>query len=135
MSMILAIAAMRVEHRNIPSPEGLAPDVAIEVIQALHPAAHQCAQQERSVAVEGDAEHGRDGEDDMPIDHPLVEDLTPLAHPGVNVDFGTPQAPGRCAAHPPQVLALAAVQAAIFEVAHLLRVATVEHLSHEAIVV
>src|SRR4029453_6447581 len=72
MGMVLAIAAMRVEHRNIPSPEGLAPDVAIEVIQALHPAAHQCAQQERSVAVEGEAEHGRDGEDDMPIDHPLV---------------------------------------------------------------
>ena len=40
MGMVLAIASMRVQPRNGPSPERLAPDVALEVIQALDPAAH-----------------------------------------------------------------------------------------------
>ena len=75
MGMILPIAPMRVEHRDIAPPERLAPDRAIEIIQALRPAAHERAQHDRRVLVEGRAEHRRDRQDDVPIDHPLVEDL------------------------------------------------------------
>ena len=92
MLMIVAIAPMRVKHRDVSPPERLTLDLAIEVTQTLHPASHQCAQQERGIVVEGCTKHGRHRQDDVPIDHPLMEDLPHLAHPVVDVDFGTPQA-------------------------------------------
>ena len=39
--------------------------------------AHARAQHARRVLVEGGAEHGRDRQNDVPIDHPLVQ---PVAH-------------------------------------------------------
>ncbi len=42
---------------------------------------------------------------------------------------------GRFTAHRHQVLALATVQAVVFDIPHLVRVATPEHLSHQAIIV
>src|SRR2546426_8947400 len=135
MRMILPIAPMRMEHRDVATLERLAPDVAIEIIQALHPAAHERAQYDRRVVVEGRAEHGRHRQDDVPIDHPRVEHRAHLAHPVVHVDFGTPQAQRRCAAHRHPMGALATLQAAVFDIAHLLRVATRQHLGHQAIVV
>ena len=88
MLMVLPVAAMGVEHRDGAPPERLAPDVAREIIQALHPTAHECAQHDRRVLVESRAEHRRDRQDDMPIDHPLVEDLAHLADPVIDGDFG-----------------------------------------------
>src|SRR4029453_325840 len=88
MGMVLAMAPMGVEHRDGATPERLAPDVAIDIIQALHPTAHECAQHDRRVLVESRAEHRRARQDDMPIDHPLVEDLAHLADPVVHGDFG-----------------------------------------------
>src|SRR5262247_1649122 len=85
--VILPIAAMRVEHRDGASFERLAPDRAIEIIQALRPAAHESAQYDRRVLVESRTEHRRDRQDDMPIDDPRVEDLTHLADPVVDMDF------------------------------------------------
>src|SRR6266568_2412334 len=82
MGMVLAIAPMGMEHRDGATPERLAPDVALEIIQALPPTAHECAQHDRHVLVESRAEHRRDRQDDMPIDHPLVEDLAHLADTG-----------------------------------------------------
>jgi len=80
--MVLAIAPMGVEHRDGATPERLAPDVTLEIIQALPPTAHECAQHDRHVLVESRAEHRRDRQDDMPIDHPFVEDLADLADTG-----------------------------------------------------
>src|SRR5712692_9153249 len=82
MGMVVPIAPMRVNHRDVATPERLAPDLAKEVIHALHTASHQRAQQNRGVVVEGRAEHGRDRQDDVAIDHPLVEYLAHLAHTG-----------------------------------------------------
>ena len=126
---------MRVEHHDIATPERLAPDGAVEIIQALHPAAHERAQHDRRVLVKGRAEHRRDRQDDVPIDDPLVEDLAHLADPVVDVDFGAPQAQRRFTAHRHQMLALATLQAAVFDIAHLLWVATRQHLGHQAIIV
>ena len=89
---VLAMAPMRVQHREVSPPERLVPDRPRAVLQTLHPAAHQGAQQEHGMVVEGRAQHGRHRQDDRPIAPPRMEDLTPLAHPVVDVDFGTPQA-------------------------------------------
>ena len=114
--MILPIAAMGVEHRDGAPSERLALDGAIEIIQALRSAAHERAQYDRRVLVEGRAEHRWYRQDDMPINHPLVEDSAHLADPVVDGDFGTPQAQGRFTAHRHQMLTLATLQAAVFEV-------------------
>ena len=44
MGMVLPIAAMRVEHHKGATPEDLAPDVTIEVVQTLGATPHQRAQ-------------------------------------------------------------------------------------------
>ena len=88
--VILPIAAMRMEHRDGAPLEGLAPDGAIKIIQALCPAAHERAHHDRRVLVEGRAEHGWYRQDDVPIDDPCMEDLTPLAHPVIAMDLGPP---------------------------------------------
>jgi hypothetical protein len=82
MLMLVPIAPMRVNHRDVATPKRLAPDVAIKIIHAPHPAAHQRTQHDRSVVVEGRTEHRRDRQDDMAIDHPRVEDLAHLADTG-----------------------------------------------------
>ena len=109
MWMVLAIAPMRVEHRNVPSPERLAPDVAIEVSQALYPAAHQGASQERGVVVEGRARHGRHCQDDVAIDHPRVEHGAHLTDPVIHRDLRAAQAQGGFTAHRHAMLALTTV--------------------------
>ena len=121
---------MRVEHGDGAPFERLAPDRALELIQALRPAAHACVQHDRRVLVEGRAEHGWHRQNEVPIDDPCMEDLTHLAHPGIDMDLGTPQAQRRCTAHGHQMLALAAVQTARLDIPDLFRIATREHLRH-----
>src|SRR5262245_97494 len=133
--VVLPIAAMRVEHGNVAPPERLAPDVTIEIIQALRPTAHERAQHDCRVLVKGRAEHRRDRQDDVPIDDALMEALAHLADPVVHGDFGAPQAQRRLTAHRHQVLALATVQAAVLGIAYFFRVAARQHLGHQALVV
>ena len=90
MGMVLPIAAMGVEHGNVAPLEHLAPDSAIKIIQALCPAAHECAQHDGRVLVKSRAGHRRDRQDDVPIDHACVEHLADLADPVVDVHFGAP---------------------------------------------
>ena len=135
MSMILPIAAMRVEHCDGASLERLAPDGAIEIIQALRPTAHERAQYDRRVLVKSGAEHGRHRQDDVPIDDALMEHPAHLAHPGVDVHLGAAQAQGGFAAHRHPMGALATVLAAVLDIAHLGWVATGQHLGDQTIVV
>ena len=86
--MVLPIATMRVEHRDGAPLERLAPDRAIEIIQALRPAAHERTQYDRRMLVEGRAEYRWDRQDDVPIDHPRVKGFAHLADPVVDMDFG-----------------------------------------------
>ena len=71
----------------------------------------------------------------MPIDDPLVEDLTHLTDPVVDMDFGAPQAQRRLATHCHQVLPLAAVQTAVLDVPDLFRITTRQHLRHQPVVI
>ena len=82
MGMVLAIAAMRVEHRDGAPSERLALDGAIEIIQALCPTAYERAQHDRRVVVKSRTEHRRHRQDDVAIDHPRVEDCAHLADTG-----------------------------------------------------
>ena len=43
MGVVLPIAAMRVEHRDGAPLECLAPDGAVDIVEALRPAAHERA--------------------------------------------------------------------------------------------
>jgi len=70
------------EHHDRATPERFAPDGAREIIQALHPTAHERAQHDRRVLGEGGAEHRRDCQDDVPRDDALVEDLAHLGDTG-----------------------------------------------------
>ena len=92
MGMVLPITPMRMEHRDGAPLERLAPDGAVEIIQALRPAADKRAQQDRGMLVERRAEHRGDRQDDMPIDNSLMQDLAHLTHPVVDIDLGTPEA-------------------------------------------
>src|SRR2546427_7516858 len=73
MGVVLPIAPMGVEHRDVTPSECLAPDGAVEIIQALPPTAHERAQHDRRVLVKGRAEHRRHRQDDMPIDDARVD--------------------------------------------------------------
>src|SRR5216683_3662513 len=116
MGMVVTIAPMGMDHHDVAPLEPLAPDLAIKIIQALHPTPHQGAQQDRGVVVEGRAEHRRDRQDDVPIDHSLVEHRAHLADPVIYVDFGAPQAQRGFTAHRHPMGALATLQATVFDV-------------------
>ena len=135
MLMLLPIAPMGVKHRDVPPAQRLAPDGAIEIIQALCPAAHERAQHDRRVLVKSGAEHRWHRQDDVPIDDALVEDFAHLTDPVVDIHFGAAQAQGRFATHRHTMFTLATVRAAVFEVPHLVWVATPEHLRHKIIIV
>jgi hypothetical protein len=135
MLMLLPIAAMRVEHDDISPLEPLAPDLAKEIIHAPGATSHQRTQQDRRIVIEGRAKHRRDRQDDVAIDHPLVEHLAHLTDPVVDVDFGAPQTQRRFTTHGDTMGALPTLQTAVFDIAHLLRVATRQHLGHQALVV
>jgi hypothetical protein len=82
MGMVVTMTAMGVDHDDISTRERRAPDLAIKIIQALHPAPHQCAQHDRGVVRESGTEHGWDCENDVARDHALVEHGAPLADTG-----------------------------------------------------
>jgi len=87
------------------------------------------------VLIERVAQHGGYGKDGMAIDDTLMEHVTDLAHPVVDIHLGTAQAQGGFTAHGNEMFALATIQASIFNVSDLLRVATPEHLFHQTIIV
>src|SRR5262245_10709796 len=90
MGMVLPITPMRVEHGDIPPLEGFPLHCTVEVIQTLCPALHERAQHDCSVVIEGYPEHRWHRQNDVPIDHPLVQHLAHLADPVIRIDLGTP---------------------------------------------
>ena len=92
MGVVLSGASMGVEDYNIAPFERLTFDGAVEIIEALHPAAHEGAQDDRGILVEDRTEHRGDREDDVTIDHPRVQHFADLTDPVIRIDLGTPQA-------------------------------------------
>ena len=85
--------------------------------------------------VKGRAAHGRHRQDDVPLEHPRVEPLAHLAHPGGDGDCGTLQAQGRWTTHRHPTGALATVQTTLCERTHRVRAPTREPLRHQTIIV
>jgi len=81
---------MGVEDHKIAPVERLTFDGAVEIIEALHPAAHEGAPDDRGILVEGRAEQRGDRKDDVTIDHPLGQHLADLTDPVIRLDLGTP---------------------------------------------
>src|SRR2546427_10209458 len=71
----------------------------------------------------------------MAIDDTLVEHLADLADPVVDVHFGTAQTQRRFTAHRHTMVALATLQTAVFDIAHLVGIPAPEHLVHAFIIV
>src|SRR5215467_4373901 len=90
MGMIVPIAAMGVEDRDITTLERLPLDRAVKIVEALRPAAYERTQYDRGVLVKGCAEHRRHRQDDMPIDDSLVQHFAHLTDPVIRIDLGTP---------------------------------------------
>jgi hypothetical protein len=64
-----------------------------------------------------------------------MQHLTDLSDPIVNIDFGTSQTERRLATHRDEVLPLATMRTVILDIAHLVGIATVEHLLYETVIV
>src|SRR5215510_7445649 len=135
MLMLVPMAAMGVEDRDITTLERLPLDSAVKIVEALRPAAYERTQHDRGVLVKGRAEHRRHRQDDMPINDAFVEPPADLADPVVHGDFGAAQAQGGFAAHCHHVLPLTTVQTAVFDVAHLRGLAPGEHLAYQIMVI
>src|SRR5678815_672463 len=71
----------------------------------------------------------------MAIDDAFMEHLANLAHPVVDIDFGTAQAQRRFTTHRDEMFTLATVETAVFDRAYLLGIPAPKHLVHEAIIV
>jgi hypothetical protein len=131
--MIRPMAPRGVYHGHGATPERLAPAFTREILPALRPTAPERAQHDCRVLVQGRAAHRQDRQDEVPSDDALLGSLAHWTAPVVDVDFGAPSAQRRCTAHCHQRLPLATVLAAVLDIAHLLRVATRQHLGHQAI--
>ncbi len=89
MRMVVPMAAMGVDDHDLSTSERLAPDLAKAIIQTRDATSQERTQQDCGVSIEGGAQHGGDGQDDMPRDDPRVEDLASLTDPVIDLDFGT----------------------------------------------
>ena len=126
---------MGLDDHDVAPLERLATDTAEDIIQALAPTAHeQTPHRLRLLIKRGPRQRGH-GQDDVAIDDALWQHLADLADPGIDVDLGTAQAQRLFTAHGDAMLPLATMQTPILDIPHPLRIATGEHLVHEAIIV
>ena len=71
----------------------------------------------------------------MAIDDALMEVVTDMADKLIDIDLGASQAQGGLTAHGDEVFALSTIEASMFEVSDLFRMATGEHLVHQLVIV
>ena len=135
MGVVLAIAAMRLDHHDVATLERGATDPTEDIVSAPDPTTHEGTQYHSGMLIKRLPEYLGHGQDDMPVDDALMQHLAALADPVVDRDFGTAQAQRRFTAHRDEMCALATVETAVFDKAYLLGLPAPEHLLHEAIIV
>src|SRR6478672_23086 len=133
--IVLAMTAMGLDDQDGAAREGAATDPALDIIHTADATAHEWTQHRLRLLIKRFPAYLRHGQDDMTGDDALMEHLTALADPGVDVDFGASSAQGRLAAHGDAMDALPTLQTAVLTIAHLLRIPAPEHLVPEAIIV
>lgn len=135
VGIVLTVATVCVQNDDVATFEPPAAELAIEIVHTADPAAHEGTQQRFGLLIERVTQHGGDGEHGVAIDDATVKHVADLTDPVVDVNFRTAQAQGGFTAHGDEVLALSAIETAVFDIADLFRIATVEHLFHESIVI
>ena len=80
---------MGLNHHDRATFERLATHSAEDIIETAHPTSHEGTQQRLGVLLKGGPEYIGDGEDNMAIEPPLMQYLTDLSAPIVDIDFGT----------------------------------------------
>ena len=71
----------------------------------------------------------------MAIDDALMQVVTEVADKLIDIDLGASQAQGGLTAHGDEVFALSTIEASMFEVSDLVRIATRKHLVDQLIIV
>src|SRR5687767_2876327 len=92
MRVVLTAATVGLNHHDVAPFERLTTHPAEEVIQAANATAHQVTQQLLGIVVKGVPEYIGHGQHNMAVDHPVMEHLTNLRDPVIDIDFGTTQA-------------------------------------------
>ncbi len=87
--VVLTVAPMSLNDYDIAPFERLTTDPAEEIIQALHATAHQLTQQLLGMLIKRVSEDIGHRQHDVTVDDTVVQHLTDLADPVINVDFGT----------------------------------------------
>src|SRR5438128_9234147 len=133
--IVLAMTPMRLDHDDIAALEGLAAHCTQEIVQAFHPTRHERTEQRFGMLIKWCAQDLRHGEDNMPIDDPVMEHLPNLSDPIVDIDLGTSPAQRRLTAHGNAMVPLTTMDTAVCDRAYLVRIHTPEHLVDKVIVV
>src|SRR6266436_160894 len=89
MRVVLAIAAMRLDHDDVATLERLPTHRAQEIISALDTTLHEGTEQRVCVLIKRGSEAIRHGQDNMPIHNAVREHLADLADPVIARDLGT----------------------------------------------
>ncbi len=90
--VVLPIAAMGLEHHEVAAFEGVATDPARAIIQTADATASERTPHGLRRLRKRWPEYLRHGQDDMTLEHALMEPLADLAAPVVDVDFGAASA-------------------------------------------
>ena len=135
MSMLLTIAAMSLHHHGVAAFERPTTATTKDIIETAHATLHEGTQQHLCVAIQACPYHRRHGQDNVAIDHALMQRLADLSDPIVDRDFGASQTERGLATHRDEVLPLATMLTVILDRAHLVGIAAVEHLVYETVIV
>src|SRR5438034_7447989 len=133
--VVLAMTPMGLDHDDRAALKGLATHRTKEIVQAFHPTRHERTEPRFGMLIKWCAQDLRHGEDNMPIDDPVMEYLTHLSDPIVDIDLGTSQAQRRLTAHGHALFPLTTMETAVCDRAYLVRIPTPEHLVDKVIVV
>ena len=89
MGIVLATATVGLNHHDIAPFERLTTDAAEKVIQTLGATWHQRTEQVLGSLGKRGPKQIRHGQYDMAVDGTVVQHLADLAHPVIDMDFGT----------------------------------------------
>jgi hypothetical protein len=129
------MAAMGLHNYGVAALERPPTETTKDIIETAHATWHEGTQQHGCVAIKACPSHRRDSQANRAIDHALMQHLADLSDPIVHIDFGASQTERRLATHRDEVLPLATMLTVILDRAHLVGIATVEHLLSETVIV
>jgi len=133
--LVWAMAPMGLHHDDGAALALLVSYGAEKIIPAPDTTSHPSTEQRIGVLIKRGAQDIRDGQNEVTRDHPVMEPLTDLSDPVVDIDLGASQTERGLTAHRHEVLALATVLTAVRDVTHLVGIPAAEPLLDERIIV